>query len=354
VFLTGIGTAVPERRYTQAECREAFERTGQYGALPPRARALARKVFDGTNGIEARHLSLDSIEEAFDIRPDVLHARFARHAPELARAACVRALADAGLEPGDVDGIVASTCTGYLCPGLSSYLAESLGIRPEASLVDLVGQGCVAALPNLRCGEAMVRSGRVRRVLSVCVEVCSAAVYVDDDPGVLISLCLFGDGAGAAVLEGEQRPGRTSLRWGECGAVHRPEHRELLRFGHRGGMLRNQLAPEVPVVAGDAARCVLEQTLARAGIGRDAVTSWIFHTGGRDVLNALRDALDLPDHELRHSRSVLRDLGNVSSACVYFVLERALREGMPAGWCWMAAFGAGFSSQGALLDVRPA
>ncbi|HEY5480080.1 MAG TPA: hypothetical protein VIL39_01230, partial [Verrucomicrobiae bacterium] len=66
--------------------------------------------------------------------------------------------------------------------------------------LDLVGQGCVAALPNLCTSEALVAAGRCQRVLSICVEVCSAALYFDDDPGVPVSACLFGDGAGAAVL----------------------------------------------------------------------------------------------------------------------------------------------------------
>jgi predicted naringenin-chalcone synthase len=55
-------------------------------------------------------------------------------------------------------------------------------------------------LPNWRTAEALLAAGRAQHVLSVCVEICSAAFYLDNDPGVLISACLFGDGAGAAVL----------------------------------------------------------------------------------------------------------------------------------------------------------
>ena len=65
---------------------------------------------------------------------------------------------------------------------------------------DLVGQGCAAALPNLQLGRSLIGSGAATHVLSICVEVSSAAMYLDNDPGVLISACLFGDGAGAAVL----------------------------------------------------------------------------------------------------------------------------------------------------------
>ena len=55
--------------------------------------------------------------------------------------------------------------------------------------------------------------------------------------------------------------------------------------------------------------------------------------------------------ELDHTTAVLREFGNISSACVYHVLERALANGTPSGWWWMSAFGAGFSCHGALLEV---
>src|SRR5213075_2477850 len=98
------------------------------------------------------------------------------------------------------DALIVSTCTGYLCPGLSSNVTQRLGLRSNVLALDLVGQGCGAALPNLRTAEALLESGRCERVLSICVEVCSAAFFLDNDPGVLISACLFGDGARAAIL----------------------------------------------------------------------------------------------------------------------------------------------------------
>jgi alkylresorcinol/alkylpyrone synthase len=88
-----------------------------------------------------------------------------------------------------------------------------------------------------------------------------------------------------------------------------------------------------------------------AGVKRDRITGWILHTGGRDVLLALRDKLGLTDSDIRHSTAVLREFGNLSSPTVYFVLERALHDAVPDGLWWMSAFGAGFSCHGALLEV---
>ena len=351
MFITGLGTAAPPHRYTQKECWEVFTASPLSRQLQPRSRAIVRKVLTGNNGIVARHLALENLNEAFDLAPDVLNARFLCTAPLLAAQASERALADAAIQPGQIDAILISTCTGYLCPGLTSYVSERLSLRPDVLGLDLVGQGCVAALPNLRAAEALLKSGLCHRVLSVCVEVCSAALYFDDDPGVLISACLFGDGAGAAVLANDPN-GNRRMHWKSSGSVLRPEDREFLRFEQKDGRLRNILRPQVPARAGLHAPVVLREVLAAAEVPRSRVAGWVLHPGGRDVLVALQEQLGLTDHDMRWSADVLREFGNLSSASVYFVLQAALADSAPSGYWWMSSFGAGFSCQGALLEVE--
>ena len=317
--------------------------------------ALSRAPAEGAAGCQ-RHrgsaLALRPITEGLDLSPNALHARFARHAPALATQAAERALANAGCTAGEIDALAISTCTGYLCPGLTSYVAERLALPADALMLDLVGQGCGAALPNWRAAEALLAGGRAGRVLSVCVEVCSAATYFDDDPGVLISACLFGDGAGAAVLS--QAPAGHSRRveWKTAVSVLKPGQRDLLRFEQRDGRLRNVLTRQVPALAAQAANEVLGQALAQAHVSRDSIRGWILHAGGRDVLDALRLKLDLAPEDLCWSAEVLRNYGNMSSASVYFILQRALAGGAPGGCWWLCSFGAGFSCHGAFLQVE--
>lgn len=354
MFFLGIGTATPAPRYTKAQCLEAFGRSDWFGRLDARAHLVARTVLQRDNGIEARHLALDDLDEVFTIDPDTLARRFLNNAPVLAAQAGARALASAGLglDVGQIDAVVVSTCTGYLCPGLSGHVVERLGLRADVQAFDLVGQGCAAALPNLQLGAALLDSGACRQVLSVCVEVSSAAMYLDNDPGVLISACLFGDGAGAAVLAREPGPGGRRIEWKGSTSLLAPARRDALKFEQRGGMLRNVLTREVPALAADYAEQVLATLLRRAGLRRSDIRAWIMHAGGRDVLLALQRRLELQPHELRYSAAMLREYGNLSSAFVYFVLQAALADEAPDGWWWLSSFGAGFSCHGALLDVR--
>jgi len=181
--------------------------------------------------------------------------------------------------------------------------------------------------------------------------VCSAAFYLDNDPGVLVSACLFGDGAGAAVLSNAPRGNRRKVEWklGISSLAH--SQRDALRFEQKNGMLRNILLPQVPKLAGDAAAQVLSDSLGKAGVARGQVAGWVLHTGGRDVLLALREKLALEERDVRHSAAILREFGNISSPTVLFVLQAALNDAVPDGLWWMSAFGAGFSCHGSLLEV---
>ena len=351
MVILGLGTAAPAHRYAQRECWEILRGSRHFQELNPRAQAICRKVLCSQNGVATRHLALEDLTQAFDLSPDTLRARFLEHAPKLAAEAAASALTQAHTQANEIDALLISTCTGYSCPGLTSYVSERLGLGRQVLSLDLVGQGCGAALPNLRTAEALLSSGRCRRALSICVEVCSAAFYLDNDPGVLISACLFGDGAGAAVLANEGNSERR-VEWKFGGSLLNPEARGRLCFEQRHGMLRNVLAPEVPDLAAEHAARVLEEMLARAGISRREVQGWILHPGGRDVLRALQKRLGLSEADVRWSAAVLKEYGNVSSASVYFVMQAALADTVPPGYWWMGSFGAGFSAHGALWKVN--
>jgi alkylresorcinol/alkylpyrone synthase len=348
MFLVGLGTAVPPRSFTQAECWEALQRVDR-PELTPRTRAILQGILTHDNGIERRSLALDSLDEGFVIDPDTLHRRFAGHAPALASRAAGQALAEAGVDARAIDAVLVSTCTGYLCPGLTSYVSESLGLRADVLPLDLVGQGCGAALPNLRAAQALLASGGCERVLCVCVEVCSAAMYLEDDLGVLVSACLFGDGAAAAVASSRPPAHGPRVEWMAAASRTDPARRDALRFEQRAGMLRNVLTLPVPKLAAQSAREVLEEVLAREGMARGDIATWVMHAGGRKVLEELGAAIGLAKGDLAWSAAMLNRFGNLSSPFVLFVLREALKGEAPRGWWWMSSFGAGFSCHGALL-----
>lgn len=334
MYLASLATAVPPRSFTQEECWQAMQRGGLLERLQPRSAALLDKVLNGgTSGIERRHFAVDEIEPLFSRGAQRLNEDFERAAPGLAAAALARALERAGLDAGGIDALLVCTCTGYLCPGVSSHLAERLGLRADAHLADLAGLGCGAALPMLRAAHGLLAARPDAVVATVAVEICSAAFYIDDDPGVLISLCLFGDGAAAALWRGTGALG--DWQAGHFQSLHQPEHREKIRFVNAGGHLKNKLHRDVPELAAAAVSALFE----RRGALPDQVLA---HSGGRDVIEALERALPF---SLNETRAVLRGHGNMSSPSVLFALEQRLAANrVDDRRLWLTSFGAGFSA----------
>jgi len=334
MYLKSLATAVPPNAFTQQACWEAMNHDSLLESLRPRSVDLIRKILtNAESGIDRRHLALDRIDAVFHHDAQLLNETFEQQAPALAHAALAKALEKAGIAADELDALFLCTCTGYLCPGVTSHVAEQAGMRPDVYLADLVGLGCGAAIPMMRASQGYVSTHPQAKVATVAVEICSAAFFADDDPGVLISLCLFGDGAAAAIWDGEGTAG--DWQAGHFTTVHRPENREKIRFINSAGKLKNQLHRAVPSLAAEAVAGLYER--------RSATPDQILaHSGGRDVIEALEEKL--PFH-LTETREVLRDHGNMSSPSVLFALERRLAN--PAAndqRLWLTAFGAGFAA----------
>jgi alkylresorcinol/alkylpyrone synthase len=342
MFLQSLATAVPPAVFTQRQCWEISRDSPALLRLSRRSQLILRAILTGDSGIETRHFALHDLVRTFDFSADELNEGYRREAPRLAGAALNRALEKAGLRPDQLDALFLCTCTGYLCPGVTSYVAEQLGLRRDAMLHDLVGLGCGAAIPSLRAASHLVAAQPEAVVACVAVEISSAAFFLDDDDGVLVSACLFGDGAAATIWSGS--PGEQRLRCHGFHSLHWPEKRDLLRFGTSGGKLRNHLDRSVP---GEAAGAVATLFKKERGARPEAV---LVHPGGRDVIDAI--ALALPEYSFEESRAVLQAHGNMSSPSVLFVLEEYLRRHAGGnGDLWLASFGAGFSAHSCRLTV---
>lgn len=289
----------------------------------------------GNSGIETRHFATETLPQIFERNAQALNETFEREATALATRALRQALEKANLP--EVDALFVCTCTGYLCPGLSSHIAEATGLGPATYLIDNTGSGCGAAIPTLRAASHYLAVHPTHRVAVVAVEICSAAFHICNDPGVLISLCLFGDGAAAVILDASDAAG---WRFQDFATVHAPEEREKIRFVNREGRLCNQLHRSVPDLAGAAV-----ESLYPAGSGEPRVIS---HAAGRDVFAAIRSRL--PDQALVEPTEVLRTRGNMSSPSVLHALEIALSTDSGATEpLWLTSFGAGFACHGCLL-----
>jgi alkylresorcinol/alkylpyrone synthase len=331
MYLQSLASAFPAHSFTQAECLESLTSSGALDSIRPRSRTLLEKILSGDSGITTRHLSAENLGTIFRSDTGSLHRLFEEQAPRMASEALLQACDQASVSPREIDALLVCTCTGYLCPGLSSYLSERLGMRPTAFLSDLLGLGCGAALPMLESARGLLAASPRALVATVAVEVSSAAFYLNDDPGVLVSLCLFGDGAAAALWRSSNQGDQ--LRFSNFQTLHKPQHREKIRFVTVDGRLKNQLDRSVPDLAAES----VSELYALRTTEPDRILT---HTGGRDVIEAIEAAI--PGTHLAEAREVLSRYGNISSPSILVALQKAMAS--PASHLWLSTFGAGFSA----------
>jgi len=335
MYLHSLANRVPSHRFSQKEVWDSLQKSTWARELRPGAMELLNKVLNGNSGIDSRHFCCSDLDELFTLDAESLNHRFEETGPALGAEALRDALGKAGLNPSELDALFVCTCTGYICPGLASHISHRVGLRGDAFLLDNVGQGCGAAIPTMRAAHNFAKVHPQAKVACVAVEICSAAFYLDNDPGVLISAALFADGASASIWSGEKN-GDKGVRPLYCGGfqtLHLPEKRELLRFVNAGGKLRNVLDKAVPALA---AETVTELYLAS---GSRPATTVLIHPGGKKVIEAVEQKL--PAKGYNYSREVLRQNGNMSSPSVLFALEKALQDGVADAW--LCSFGAGYT-----------
>jgi len=353
VILSALATANPQRYATQ---EEIYAFLVAHFQMQPQEKELYRQLLlEGP--IRGRHIAVDADEEICLQDADRLIARFATHSRRIAAEAAWTALDRAGLEPADIDGLIVNTCTGYLCPGLSSYLLEDLRLPTFTSVLDLMGMGCGGAIPNVETACRMIQSGAKKAVLCLSVEICSATFFLGPDPDLVVSNSIFADGASAALVHAAgasdlQPPASGLLRFLDFESATLPKYREQLRYTSQGGRLRNVLTRNVPIIGAKAVAQVVRRLLDRHGLAQEAIDWWVVHPGGTQVLNAVQRQIGLAPEKLRFSYEVFRNYGNMSSPSVMFVLDRILREARPKSGDTglLLSFGAGFTAFAALVE----
>ncbi len=278
---------------------------------------------------------------------------------ELAEVAAQRALESAGIDAGDLDLIILATLSAEAdFPGTSFFLQDRLGLS-ETPCFDLRAQ-CSGFVYSLSVANAFVKSGQYRRVLVVGCEVHSTGLdFSDDGRDVTV---LFGDGAGAVIVEANDDPDDA----GEILEVRihaEGSFADKLWVEAPGSGLHPRMTQEIldekrhyPRMQGrfvfkHATRRmpeVLLQTLSAASLKLEDVDHFLFHQANLRINEYVATQLEIPPEKCP---SNIERYGNCSAASIPMLLDENVREGRiePGDLVAMASFGAGFSWTSAVL-----
>ena len=344
--IVGVGTATPATSYSQQDVLNAFNIDDR----------RIRLMFT-SGSVERRHLTLPPPMADGTLQPETQGELLQKHssqAQEVGARAVLACLEQAGATLDDIRYLCCVTTTGMLTPGLSALLIKRLNLRRDCARIDIVGMGCNAGLNGLNAVTSWTQAHPGKLAIMLCVEICSAAYVHDTSMATAVVNSLFGDGAGAVAVVADARRAAgmpTILGFNSCVIT---EAIDAMRFDwhEQHGKFSFSLAQDVPYVVGANAEAVIDQLLGDAGLRRSDIAHWIVHSGGKKVIDSVKVNLGLTARDVRHTSSVLRDFGNMSSGSFLFSYQRLLQEGLinPGDYAVMMTMGPGSTIETALLQ----
>jgi predicted naringenin-chalcone synthase len=325
---------VPRWRYSQQQLLEMAGRN------------RTREVFFLHSDIDFRHLYFEPDFTGRETVDEMLE-RARKGAAEIGGQAIRQCLERAGAAPSSIGFLSTATCTVSMCPQLDTLFIRDLNLSPFTRRAHIGDTGCAAAMVALQTAGNHLRAFPDQRAIAASVEICSAAMYRDGSAQAALGEAIFADGAGAVCLSCE---GAGFEILGHKTLI-RTEHIGLTGFEFPGGARRLVLSRNLPAVGAEVLAEMVGALLQEHGLKQSDIRFWILHSAGRKVLDRARGSLGLDEQDLQYSREVFRNFGNMSSATVLFVLDQVMTSGrpQPGDLALMAAMGAGFAAEGALL-----
>jgi predicted naringenin-chalcone synthase len=367
VRILGLGTAAPVHSMPQPMSAEmAVERCSEPGSreaklLPQLFRMTSVK---GRGSVvirpeENQPVSVDSVrwfypqpngEPATRTGPTTGERmrEFLRSAPPLAIEASRRAMEQANTPGEQITHLVTVTCTGFGAPGLEVEMFRGLKLRNTTQRIHVGFMGCHAALNGIQVAAALAASDPSARVLLCCVELCSLHFQYGWDSQRVVSNALFADGAAAMIVAPPDEKDSAAPRITSTATSLLSDTEDQMSWHVEDHGFVMGLSSRVPGAVGDGLRPWVDDWLATQGLTVEQVGSWAIHAGGPRIVTAVAERLALPESALVHSRGVLSEHGNMSSATVLFILQRMLAA-PTARPLVMLAFGPGLFAEAALL-----
>lgn len=340
-----IQTAFPDQYYPQ---EELVERLKLAWVEKPRAVARVEGIHDNVL-VKGRHLALP-IEEYFGLKTfDERNTKFIEVATDLGAKAIEKVLSKNKIEASEISSLWSNTVTGFAIPSLEARIMNKIEFSPYVKRTPIIGLGCMAGAAVINRVADYLRSYPKEAVIFFSVELCSLTFQLDDtSPANLVSTGLFGDGAAAVLMVGDNHPStvKAPLKWLDSKSVFFPDTETVMGWDVGSTGLKIVLSKSVPEVAKKEMSKPLSEFLSDNNMSLEDIDTFMAHPGGPKVLEAMEEVFHLPHGGLSLSWKSLSELGNMSSVSVLDIIKRSIENrDEKAKVALSVAMGPGFSAE---------
>nr|ACZ48699.1 chalcone synthase [Fagopyrum dibotrys] len=367
-----IGTATPPNCVYQADYPDYYFRVTNSDHMTD-LKEKFRRMCDKSQ-IEKRYMYLteDILKEhpnmceymapSLDSRQDMV----VTEVPKLGKEAAQKAIKEWGQPKSKITHVIVCTTSGVDMPGADYQLTKLLGLRPSVKRFMMYQQGCFAGGTVLRMAKDLAENNRGARVLVVCSEITAVCFRGPTDTHLdsMVGQALFGDGAGAVIVGADpdlsiEKP-IFELVWTSQTIL--PDSEGAIDGHLREVGLTFHLLKDVPGLISKNIEKSLTEAFSPLNIADWNSLFWIAHPGGPAILDQVEAKLGLKEEKLKATRQVLNDYGNMSSACVLFILDEMRKKSLENGhattgegldWGVLFGFGPGLTVETVVLHSVP-
>lgn len=347
--IVAVTTAVPPHRVGQSEARSFAARLFA-GNLADVERLLP--LFNHS-GIRTRYFSAPidwfgqphSLEEKNNL--------YIQSATALGASACRQLFEKTGITPDRIDYIIYINTTGLATPSIDARLINVLNLRHNIRRTPIWGLGCAGGAAGLAHAYHYLLGHRSHRVLVVAAELCGLTFIHDDfSKSNLVACALFGEGAAAALVSGDDTPD-AGLEILATQSTFYPDSLNVMGWNIVSHGMQVVFDKRIPDIVAEYALDELQTFLGRHHLHQRDIAEYLYHPGGMTVVEAYEKAYGVNGDVFALPREILSEFGNMSSVTVLFVLARYLERcgSGNGGYGIVSALGPGFCSESLLVKL---
>jgi alkylresorcinol/alkylpyrone synthase len=256
----------------------------------------------------------------------------------------------AAINKHDITDLLFVSTTGLATPSIDALIINQMRLNPHINRSPLWGLGCGGGVSGMAKANTIALANPNAVVLLVAVELCSLTLIKSDySKSNFIGSSLFSDGVAAAIIKGDAHGAGQPVNYVASGSKLYYDSLDVMGWEFQDTGFKVLFSKDIPTFIHEHVKQDIAEFLAKQDLKLDDIKNFIFHPGGKKVLDAYTDALAVEGDFLAKTRAVMNGYGNMSSCTVLYVLEKFMTEGYEDGYGLMLAMGPGFSSEMVLL-----